>query len=155
MTELFIAANVLMLACLAESVFGMNLLLRTICGGLTSVLSGASAGLLVYLYGISGGPDAGRSFLQLYLPVAAYASSSSAEPFCCSRARRCARRSDISEKCGTGPVEIPPGRFAYRIIHMRPPLPSFTMRCMVQRSLFCTLGGMRLILDSSPSSAMS
>ena len=57
----------------AESVFGRNLLLRTICGGLTSVLSGASAGLLVYLYGISGGPDAGRSFLQLYLPVAAYA----------------------------------------------------------------------------------
>lgn len=73
MTELFIAANVLMLACLAESVFGRNLLLRTICGGLTSVLSGASAGLLVYLYGISGGPDAGRSFLQLYLPVASYA----------------------------------------------------------------------------------
>lgn len=35
MTELFIAANVLMLACLAESVFGRNLLLRTICGGLT------------------------------------------------------------------------------------------------------------------------
>ena len=29
MTELFIAANVLMLACLAESVFGRNLLLRT------------------------------------------------------------------------------------------------------------------------------
>lgn len=73
MAELFIAANVLMLACLAESVFGRNLLLRTICGGLTSVLSGASAGLLVYLYSLSGGPDAGRRFLQLYLPVAVYA----------------------------------------------------------------------------------
>ena len=73
MTELFIAANVLMLACLAESVFGRNLLLRTICGGLTSVLSGTSTGLLVHLYSLSGGPDACRKFLQFYLPVVIYA----------------------------------------------------------------------------------
>ena len=67
------AATLLMLACLAECVFGRRLLLRAICGGLSSVFSGLSAGLLVHLYSLSGGPDAGRSFLQLYLPVAAYA----------------------------------------------------------------------------------
>ena len=55
------------------SFFGRRLLLRAICGGLSSVFSGLSAGLLVHLYSLSGGPDAGRSFLQLYLPVAAYA----------------------------------------------------------------------------------
>ena len=44
MTELFIAANVLMLICLAASVTGKRFLLRTICGGLTSLFSGVSAG---------------------------------------------------------------------------------------------------------------
>ena len=110
MAELLIAANLLMLACLAECVFGRSLLLRAICGGLSSVFSGLSAGMLVHLYSLSGGPDAGRSFLQLYLPVAAYALI-----FICGAflliARRCARRSDISEKkrdrpggVSTGPV---------------------------------------------------
>lgn len=73
MAELLIAATLLMLACLAECVFGRRLLLRAICGGLSSVFSGLSAGMLVHLYSLSGGPDAGRSFLQLYLPIAAYA----------------------------------------------------------------------------------
>ncbi len=65
MAELLIAANLLMLACLAECVFGRRLLLRAICGGLSSVFSGLSAGLLVHLYSLSGGPDAGRAVAAL------------------------------------------------------------------------------------------
>lgn len=73
MTELFIAANVLMLICLAASFTGKRFLLRTICGGLTSLFSGVSAGLLVYMYRISGGHDADMKLLQFYLPVIGYA----------------------------------------------------------------------------------
>lgn len=68
MAELLIAATLLMLACLAECVFGRRLLLRAICGGLSSVFSGLSAGLLVHLYSLSGGPDAGRSFCSSICP---------------------------------------------------------------------------------------
>lgn len=73
MTQLFIAANVLLLAGLYLSITGRRPIFRAVCSGLTSLSAAAGAALLIALYNASGGPDAGRELVSFYLPVAAYA----------------------------------------------------------------------------------